>query len=89
MGGLGMLVVMVGMGAFTSHLVRQQRMEQQALESIAEPSDRLHWSFTYWPDEPVALSVVLAVTMKLPAGSCFVRIVVGLDDVPLLMSWLV
>lgn len=43
MGGLGMLVVMIGMGAFTSHLVRQQRMEQQALESVEELVQLRRW----------------------------------------------
>lgn len=43
MGGLGMLVVMVGMGAFTSHLVRQQRREQQALEAVEELVQLRRW----------------------------------------------
>jgi hypothetical protein len=43
MGGLGMLVIMIGMGAFTSHLVRQQRQEQQALEAVEELVQLRRW----------------------------------------------
>jgi len=38
-----MLVVMVGMGAFTSHLVRQQRQEQQAIEAVEELVQLRRW----------------------------------------------
>lgn len=43
LGGMGMLVVMVGMGAFTSHLVRQQRQEQQAIEAVEELVQLRRW----------------------------------------------
>jgi hypothetical protein len=43
MAGLGMLIVMIGMGAFTSHLVRQQRQEQQALEAVEELVQLRRW----------------------------------------------
>jgi tetratricopeptide (TPR) repeat protein len=49
MGGLGKLVDKVGMGAFTSHLVRQQRQEQQALEAVEELVQLRRW------DEAAAL----------------------------------
>ena len=34
---------MVGMGAFTSHLVRQQRQEQQAIEAVEELVQLRRW----------------------------------------------
>jgi hypothetical protein len=43
MGGLGMLMVMVGMGAFTTYLVRQQRQEQQRLEAVEELVQLRRW----------------------------------------------